>query len=315
MNVHFRCGPHLHNAEHNSFRLGHFSPELHNPTAQKLAYDKARIHFGWMSKVIISNISKNYIWNTDENVHVDTDDLFNDIQANDYRVINCKVLVEMNTKEFDTDQPKFSERFSHRESLKKWIFDHRRIVSGRAFDFLCINVIRPWKINPHQHGYNYLGRSTQSLKQKANAIVIRTRILSTRWLLWLLTLLPFTFKDSVLTSPSGSKRCLGHIADNSGHANLVLTWKPLDPNKGNIFYKTMDCLFHDDMLKFHITTSGGMDTAEHDLIRSGVFDNCIIDDGGVIKQPSGDASTKEKGETQSSENMLLALDEIFGRWL
>jgi hypothetical protein len=77
----------------------------------------------------------------------------------------------------------------------------------------------------------------------------------------------------------------------------------------------MDCLFHDDMLKFHITTSGGMDTAEHDLIRSGVFDNCIIDDGGVIKQPSGDASTKEKGETQSSENMLLALDEIFGRWL
>jgi hypothetical protein len=55
MNVHFRGGPHLHNAEHKSFRLRHFSPKL---TARKLAYDKARIHFGWMSKVIISNISK-----------------------------------------------------------------------------------------------------------------------------------------------------------------------------------------------------------------------------------------------------------------
>jgi hypothetical protein len=51
------------------------------------------------------------------------------------------------------------------------------------------------------------------------------------------------------------------------------------------------------------------------IIQSIVFDNCIIEDGGVIKQPNGDASTKEKGETQSSENILLSLDAIFGRWL
>jgi hypothetical protein len=69
------------------------------------------------------------------------------------------------------------------------------------------------------------------------------------------------------------------------------------------------------MLKLHLTTSGGMDTAEYDLIRSVVFDNCIIVDGGVIKQPNGDASTTEKGETQCSENMLLALDVLLTNFM
>jgi hypothetical protein len=60
MNVHFRCGPHLHNAKHGSFPLHHFLSELHILIPQKMGSGKASTHFGWIFTVTIINISTFY---------------------------------------------------------------------------------------------------------------------------------------------------------------------------------------------------------------------------------------------------------------
>jgi hypothetical protein len=129
--------------------------EIYTLTPQKLGYDKASIHFGWIFAVTITNISP-YYRNSGNNQYVDTEESsFNDSQAIDYWVIKCNVFawmnvfVWMNTKVLGT-YPKFSNRFISvmgrsvffRESSRKLVFDHGRFVSGRRPALLRSNAIR-----------------------------------------------------------------------------------------------------------------------------------------------------------------------------